>query len=47
MSEYKSVSIWRIMILSLFAVFACTFIAFGSFLLGRQMASQRSICLTA
>jgi carboxyl-terminal processing protease len=40
MSGNKSVNIWRIIILSLFAVFACTFVAFGSFLLGRQLASQ-------
>jgi carboxyl-terminal processing protease len=40
MSDRKSVNIWRIIILSLFAVFACTFVAFGSFLLGRQLASQ-------
>jgi carboxyl-terminal processing protease len=40
MSGTKSVNIWRIIILSLFAVFACTFVAFGSFMLGRQLASQ-------
>jgi carboxyl-terminal processing protease len=40
MSDRKSANIWRILIFGLFSVFACTIIAFGSFLLGQQMVNR-------
>jgi carboxyl-terminal processing protease len=40
MSDRKSVHIWRILTLSLLAVFACTIIASGSFWMGQQIANR-------
>jgi len=42
MTNTTSASIWRILILGLFSVFACAIIAFGSFLLGQQMANREA-----